>query len=534
VPVASRRPRAEWLVIAGCAALSLALRGYQLTRPGYLFGVTEYDDGVLFGNAVRLAAGVIPYRDFAMVQPPGGMLLVAPVALLAKATGTAWGLAACRVLTVGADTADVVLLGLLVRHRGPVAALVACGGYAVYPDAIVAAHTFLLEPWLNLFCLAGARLIFDGDRMAGTAPPPPDGGGRPGLGDTRRLAWGGAAFGFAVAVKVWALVPFGIAVLVLVAGTRRVRPAAALGGGAALGLGLPLLPFGVLAPGALARDVLVGQAVRDAGGAGGLLPRLADLAGLSLLPGWLPQRIALLALAAVTAGGLAAAYLAVRRPFTAFDSYVLASAAAVTVMFLLPRLYYAHYGAFDGPFLALTAALAASALGGGLPAGRTRRNRAATTVLAAACGLVITTACWTHLRAEARQYGNQQPTAAARLIPAGACVLTNDAAYTVAANRFSAAGPGCPSMVDSFGTWFAMTSGRPGNAAGAAARPVAALWQAALEQAGYVWITSDSAEQIPWSPGLYAYFQRHFRLIGLSGPRWALRSVPRAGVYARI
>jgi hypothetical protein len=93
------------VTIAACAALALAVRAYQLSRPGYLLGVTEYDDGVLFGNALRLASGVIPYRDFAMVQPPGSALLMVPVALLAKVTGTAWGLAVARILTVCADAA---------------------------------------------------------------------------------------------------------------------------------------------------------------------------------------------------------------------------------------------------------------------------------------------------------------------------------------------------------------------------------------------------------------------------------------------
>jgi alpha-1,2-mannosyltransferase len=116
---AERRPAAVPVTIAACAALALALRAYQLSRPGYLLGVTEYDDGVLFGNALRLVSGVIPYRDFAMVQPPGSALLMAPIALLAKVTGTAWGLAVARILTVFADTANVVLLGVLVRHRGP-------------------------------------------------------------------------------------------------------------------------------------------------------------------------------------------------------------------------------------------------------------------------------------------------------------------------------------------------------------------------------------------------------------------------------
>ena len=108
--------------------------------------------------------------------------------------------------------------GLLVRHRGALAAGVACGVYAVYPDALSASHTFLLEPWLNLFCLIGALLVFDGDRMAG---------------NRRRLAWGGVAFGFAVAIKLWAVIPLVIVGLLLARSPRRV---AALAAGAAAGL----------------------------------------------------------------------------------------------------------------------------------------------------------------------------------------------------------------------------------------------------------------------------------------------------------
>jgi hypothetical protein len=59
-------------VVAASAVLALALRPFPLSRPGHLSGFTQYDDGVYFGNAVRLVQGAIAYRDFAMVQPPGG------------------------------------------------------------------------------------------------------------------------------------------------------------------------------------------------------------------------------------------------------------------------------------------------------------------------------------------------------------------------------------------------------------------------------------------------------------------------------
>src|SRR5260370_35020476 len=104
-------PRRPGAIITGAALLGLGLRVFQLTRPGYLTGFTQYADGVYIGNALRLVSGVIPYRDFAMVQPPGSMLLMVPAALGGKVFGSAWALGASRVLTVGADTANGVLGG---------------------------------------------------------------------------------------------------------------------------------------------------------------------------------------------------------------------------------------------------------------------------------------------------------------------------------------------------------------------------------------------------------------------------------------
>jgi hypothetical protein len=449
-----------------------------------------------------------------MVQPPGGMLLMVPAALLAKVAGSAWGLAAARLLTACADTASVVLLGVLVRHRGPLTALLACGLYAVYPDAIIAAHTFLLEPWLNMFCLAGAVLLFDGDRITPATP---------------RLAWAGAAFGFAVAVKIWAIVPLCLAGLLVVAGARRVRAVAPLAGGAALGLGVPLLPFAVIAPVALVRGVLLGQVFRNVGGSRSPLARLADLAGLRLLPVPFSGGTLVVAIGLIAGGCYAVAYLSAGRRPAPLDAYALLGAVAVTVMFLWPRLYYPHYGAFDGPFLALAVALPV-----GLLAARpvTSRVHGLLAPVAALTAVVLMTAAILQVRAESRLSGNQVAATADKIIPAGACVLTNDSAFTVAADRFYSDDPGCPVMVDSLGTLFTMTGGRSGEAA--ALRPVAELWQAGLERAGYVWLTNDTVNQIPWDQRLYAYFRGHFRLAGLVWPHhWSNQDVPRPGLYVR-
>ena len=75
--------RKGWLTpvsvaIGACTLLALALRLFLLSRPGYLLGVTEYDDGPYFGSAVSLVHGFLPYRSFLLVQPPGITLLMIP------------------------------------------------------------------------------------------------------------------------------------------------------------------------------------------------------------------------------------------------------------------------------------------------------------------------------------------------------------------------------------------------------------------------------------------------------------------------
>jgi Glycosyltransferase family 87 len=507
-------PRLVYAVIALCTAAAALLRFYQLARPGYLLGVTEYDDGVQFGDALRLVSGVIPYRDFVVVQPPGSVLLMAPVALVAKVTGSATGLAIARVLTACADTASVALLGLLVRHRGPVAAGVACGIYAVYPDALVAAHTFLLEPWLNLFCLMGALLVFDGDRIT----------------SSRRLAWGGVAFGVAVSVKLWALVPLAVLGVLLL---RRPRQLARLAAGAVAGLAVLVLPFLAMAPGALANDVVVSQFVRDDINRTpplSSLGRLTDLAGLALFPhrpDWV-NVVLLLMIAAVPLAYLAAWIAARRRP-AALDWYAGIGLAAIVVMFLWPYNYWSHYGAFAGAFIALVFALSVSQL----RPWEYRSHLGPALAVGLVAAILIT---WVGVRQFVTETGLQTSTSLAAsadgLIPAGSCVLTDDTSLTVSADRFVSGQAGCPAMVDAWGTLLSMTDGQKMFASPQVLSSVAAMWQSAFSRTRYVWLVPGSQGQIPWTPDLYASFSRRFRLIGLaSGP--GSRYVPEGGLYVR-
>jgi alpha-1,2-mannosyltransferase len=493
-------------VIGICAFCALVLRAWLLSRPGHLLGVTEADDGVMFGTALRLVNGVLPYRDFSDVQPPGSFLLLVPAAMVAKVTGSAWGLAIARMFTVAADTACVVLIGLLVRRRGMATVVMACGIYAVYPDALDASHTFLLEPWLNLFCLLGAVAVFDGDEFTVRR---------------RRLALGGAAFGFAAAIKLWAFAPLVILAVLLLCGSRR-RRTIPLAAGAVAGFGIPSLPFWLLAPGAFVSGVFTGQYVRSGAGQHALsVPRLADLIG-GWAAGSLPDQLTVLVVVALVVF-VAVGYV-VQRP-RALDCYAVICCVVVFVMVLLPRLYYSHYGSFLGPFLALTVALPAGHLASRLGSRLTLCLSAVAVVLLAVVGVRSVQVLTPVPKGPSVAVGQ-------RLIPAGACVLTDVPSYLVAADRF-ATKAGCPDLVDPQGTLIAMTNGAEMNAPRAVRARVAAVWLAGFEQAEYVWLFSGDATRVPWTPALHAYLLTHFRLIAFGNAYGASRDVPPSGLYVR-
>ena len=553
-------PLRPGVVITVAALLGLGLRVFQLTRPGYLTGFTQYDDGVYIGNALRLVDGVIPYRDFAMVQPPGSMLLMVPAALVGKAFGSMSALAVARILTVGADTANVVLVGLLVRHRGPLAAGVASGGYAVYPAALNASQSLFLEPWLNLFCLLGAVLLFDGDQITGLGDP----AGR----KRTRALWAGVCFGFAAAVKIWAAVPALVAwVLCLTARRGRPpRPALSFAGGFAAGLVVPCLPFEILAPSGFGQTVFVSELVQATHGRVGANPRVADITGIIGLSsvGVNPRIWQGVTAAAVLLLFVVIAWLRARRAgsrATALDWFALVTTTVVIGMLFIPSEWYVHYAAFAGPFLVVLLGLSAARLfTPGTPRpdkprsdkpsrdkpGRDKPRRdkprkarrriwvaaaaAAFTALAiaamgAADGYAVTTL-----------YPARSLQGVSSLIPPGACVLTDTASVTIAIDRFSARSRGCPAVVDTVGTLIATTHGKDFVAGPGVLQADTQVWQQAFQHADYVWLIGNNGytgARIAWTPALHAYFVSHFRLIDMPSSFPGAGNVPRGGLYIR-
>jgi hypothetical protein len=495
------------IIITTLVALGLRVY-YQYTRPGFLLGVTEYDDGPYFGSAIRLVHGSLPYRDFILVQPPGITLLMSPVGLLTYWTGTAWGLAIGRILTVLAGTAGVALAGLLVRHRGPLAALLTCGIMAVYSDGVAAAHTVLVEPWLVLFCLAGAVAVFDGDRITAS---------------TRRLLWGGVLLGFAGAVEAWAIVP----VLVLAAlCLPQLKRTGIFIGGVAAGFVIPVLPFAIAGPSGLYRSLITAQvgyrahAVRV-----GVLLRLRNMIGFPYALGWSKSLLllAVLVLVVFVVVTQAAAIVVTRQPQPPLDWFATISAVLIVIMFLWPPQFHYHFAEFLSPFVALTIALPVSRLlGGAQPDGgfavtwpRTSGPKAArqaglAITAVAAVALAVVAAFQFRFESAIPRVIGPIPATIDRLVPPGACVLTDQVSVTLAANRFVSTDPGCPKIVDSLGTTLALSDGLKPQTGAANVPAVNAAWNQAFSHAQYVILTATNTRRIAWSPQLEAYFSSHF------------------------
>ena len=538
-------PLRPGVVIAVAALLGLGLRVFQLTRPGYLAGYTNYDDGVYIGNALRLVNGVIPYRDFAMVQPPGSMLLMIPAALVGKAFGSVSALATGRILTVGADTANVILAGLLVRHRGPLAAGLASGLYAVYPAALNASQSVFLEPWLNLFCLLGAVFLFDGDQITGLRED-----GEPDR-RSRGALWAGIFFGFAAAVKIWAALPALLAWLLCLF-ARRGRVSFA--GGFVAGIAVPCLPFEILSPNGFGRTVFVSELVQATHGRVGPNPRVADIMGTIGLSsvGVYPRLWQGLTAAGVLLLIVIIAWVRARRAgirSTALDWYALVGTVVVAGMLFSPSEWYVHYAAFAGPFLAVLVALSAARFFAPPNTQRAKKQRAETRHerlgkrprrirLVHVAAVFATLAIAAMGAADGYTVTTLGPatslTGASALIPPGACVLTDTVSVTITTDRFTAATPGCPALVDAVGTLIATTDGKDFVTGPAVLERDTQVWQQAFQQAEYVWLIGNNGftgARIAWTPALYHYFMTHFRLIGLTGSFPGSGNVPADGLY---
>jgi hypothetical protein len=146
-----------------------------------------------------------------------------------------------------------------------------------------------------------------------------------------------------------------------------------------------------------------------------------------------------------------------------------------------------------------------------LPAGSPRRATRLTAL--AAVAVVILAVAVAQTRQLARETAAPSPPAVAAIVPAGACLVTDQVSFALAADRSPPAGSGCPDVLDSMGVTLVLGDGASVQGGAGKLPRVLAGWRSIFGRAHYVWLSQGFQQRIPWTPGLRAWFAARFRLV---------------------
>lgn len=386
----------------------------------------DYDEGVYFTASALLFQGLLPYRDFMFVHPPGSLLLWSPAAALASGWDAATCFVLARWLAAGVGALNVFLVGrLALRAWGPVAGVVAALVYATYPELVLVERGPFLEPVLNLACLAMANVWLDspGDGRA-----------------SRRWLWAGALCGLAISVKVLGGIWLAAALL-----SRSPRSAWRSQLGLALAAGATVLllvgPFVAAAPSRFFQDVFLFQSLRPGDGEPDRLVRLHDMLHERR---WVGVGLALLGLLVASVRAFRSA-----GPSRPAERFFAVAYALTVAAFLASPSYWSQYNAHLAASEAVLAGLGAAALHGWLSARGPTWARAVPVLLAVAVPLAPVK----HLREGNRARAPDLPALGRYLresVPADAPVCAFEPAWGLTGGRLPPRLPGVPVVVDSY------------------------------------------------------------------------------------
>lgn len=267
------RTRRGWFALALVSVflLAFAVRLTAILRGAGLHGLGNYDDGVHFAAALGLVNGLLPYRDFLLLHPPGVVIVLAPFAALSWLIGEPDAVAVARLAWMVLGGVNAVLCALVLRPISRASGLVAGLCYALALGAVYVEHTMLLEPPATAVLLAAlvvTRLLGPGDGIR-----------------ARHYAIAGLLLGFSPVLKIWGIIPLLVVVITIWARRGR-RPGLITLGAAAGTCAVACLPFFVVAPAQMWHMVVVAQLGRRRVNESPA-ERLTDVLGLR---GWTPDR----------------------------------------------------------------------------------------------------------------------------------------------------------------------------------------------------------------------------------------------------
>ncbi len=232
-----------WMLAVGVVALILrALPLWTTLTPWQI--AADFDEGVYFSSSALWVRGVLPYRDFVLVHPPGIVYLMSWAAALGNSFSLSEAFSLGRLLSPVLGAGSAVLVGRIAARFLPLpAALLAALLYASGPEVVSVERGIFLEPALNVLCLGMASLTLGAIES-----------GRVRLG----IVGAGLCAGAAIAMKWWALlwvlVAFG-----LLLHRRRFGAALAFALTCVFVAGLLIVPLAVQAPQAFLEQTVLLQ-----------------------------------------------------------------------------------------------------------------------------------------------------------------------------------------------------------------------------------------------------------------------------------
>ena len=317
-------------VVAFTARIGVVLRG-----EGF-HALAGYDQGVYYAAADAFVHGRRPYEGFLLLHPPGIMLFLSPFAALGSVTSDSTGMAVARFAVILLGTLNAVLVTVIARRFGRVAAVVGGLFYATWIPEVVLETQTKLEPFGNTFLLLGLVVLL----RPRSAPI-----------SARADVLAGAALGAGAGVKIWGVVPL-LVVLGWLLLDRGWRPAVKVAAGAAAALTAICLPFFLMAPDTMIRMVVTDQLDRPVMHVSALA-RLYDLSSVAI---WMPySRTSVFVTAVMGLLAIGALVLAWQERLARMVVVLLVAQAG---LLLEAPSYFPAYAGFVVPAAALTLAAA--------------------------------------------------------------------------------------------------------------------------------------------------------------------------------
>jgi alpha-1,2-mannosyltransferase len=333
----TRLPAVALAVLIG--AVGYVARLVPVVRGAGLRGTNSYDGAVYYAAAAGLAHGLLPYRDFLFLHPPGIVDALVPFAALGRVIGDPYGMEAATLAWFGIGALNAVLVSRILRPLGVWSALVGGLFYAVFYPAVFIERSTLLEAPATTATLVALLLLTRTPTAAPIAP--------------RVVLVAGALLGVSAGIKIW-----GAVIVVAVLGWTWIAYGARRGllllAGAGVGATIICLPFFAAAPESMWRMVVVDQLGRPRSRSG-LDQRLTDMAGLTTL------HAGLVAVALALAMAVTGCVLAVRSRQGRLAVVVLLASSA---LLLSTPPWFIHYaGLIAAPAAIMVGAAAGTLIG---------------------------------------------------------------------------------------------------------------------------------------------------------------------------